>query len=340
MRFFFSLILIFLFSGMLEAVPISWSISGPEGISVETHFSSSELLLSDTLTVDLKLIYPLTYQIDPAQLEKALLHHSLLQIAPFELVNSTREDKKDAVQQTELHYELRPQLEGSFPLTFMAISFLPQQAEAAPVELISPIVTMQVTMIPQTLSSPLVPSAVLPLSQTLPIEINTDNAAHLLADDQEASRNVKLMQERMFPWLEVIVVAVLALFLLALRYAPIQNFIPKESSEAKELRLRRETTSQILSLQEGGIPTTELYGRLSDILRQFFEERFQLEATTQTTPEFLKDLIADPRFSTETKTLLAEILVEGDLAKFALQSSSQDDFKRVQQGALVWLGDK
>src|SRR5439155_21659103 len=59
------------------------------------------------------------------------------------------------------------------------------------------------------------------------------------------------------------------------------------------------------------------HARLSDVLRQYLELRFELPATRRTTPEFFAALGKDPPVPAEQQALLNEILGRCDLAKFA-----------------------
>jgi hypothetical protein len=56
---------------------------------------------------------------------------------------------------------------------------------------------------------------------------------------------------------------------------------------------------------------------LSDAIRHYFELRFQLPASKQTTPEFLKTVAASGHLAPDQQSLLASFLERCDLAKFA-----------------------
>ena len=57
--------------------------------------------------------------------------------------------------------------------------------------------------------------------------------------------------------------------------------------------------------------------RVSDVLRTYVSGQFRLQATTQTSPEFLASISDSPRFSGEDKKLLATFLGRCDMLKFA-----------------------
>ena len=61
----------------------------------------------------------------------------------------------------------------------------------------------------------------------------------------------------------------------------------------------------------------EYYVRLSAIVRQYLEQRFQLRAPEMTTEEFLSAASTGTRLGTHHRRLLAEFLSQADLVKFA-----------------------
>ena len=83
----------------------------------------------------------------------------------------------------------------------------------------------------------------------------------------------------------------------------------------------------------------EYFSRLSDILRVYIEDRFQLRAPEQTTEEFLAILRQDPEFTYEQREMLRSFLNECDMIKFAkgetslelAQSAIEDIEKFIEQ---------
>lgn len=57
--------------------------------------------------------------------------------------------------------------------------------------------------------------------------------------------------------------------------------------------------------------------RVSDVLRTYVNGHFNIQATTQTSPEFLASISDSPRFSPGDKRLLAGFLERCDMLKFA-----------------------
>lgn len=66
----------------------------------------------------------------------------------------------------------------------------------------------------------------------------------------------------------------------------------------------------------------EFYSRLSDIVRQYLERRFELMAPERTTDEFLREAGRSDALAADHKQLLADFLRAADMVKFALHEPS------------------
>ena len=83
--------------------------------------------------------------------------------------------------------------------------------------------------------------------------------------------------------------------------------------------------------------------RVSNILRRYVVEQFDLPMTRQTSVEFLNAIASAPNFGDEEKTLLADFLNRCDLIKFARYEATTEDSRLlldearqfVKGGALV-----
>jgi hypothetical protein len=63
--------------------------------------------------------------------------------------------------------------------------------------------------------------------------------------------------------------------------------------------------------------------RVSEILRRYVTDEYELPLTRQTSVEFLESLANTPRFSEDEKSLLGDFLNRCDLIKFARYEASQ-----------------
>ncbi|MDQ6808997.1 MAG: DUF4381 family protein [Verrucomicrobiota bacterium] len=76
---------------------------------------------------------------------------------------------------------------------------------------------------------------------------------------------------------------------------------------------------------------------VSDILRRYVREQYQLPATRQTSVEFLNALSASAQFSTEDKTLLDHFLNRCDLIKFARYDATREDSRVLLEEATQFV---
>jgi hypothetical protein len=72
----------------------------------------------------------------------------------------------------------------------------------------------------------------------------------------------------------------------------------------------------------------EFYQKISDILRRYIENRFNLRAPEQTTEEFLSHIRTKNDFDDAHKTLLKNFLTHCDLVKFARHQPETEDIQK------------
>ncbi len=73
--------------------------------------------------------------------------------------------------------------------------------------------------------------------------------------------------------------------------------------------------------------------RVSDILRRYVTEQYQLPVTRQTSVEFLNALAATSPFSTDERELLGDFLNRCDLIKFARYEATREDSRLLLEEA-------
>lgn len=94
--------------------------------------------------------------------------------------------------------------------------------------------------------------------------------------------------------------------------------IPTPRQRALDLLARIETEIDKLTPYQFSI-------RVSDILRRYVTEQYQLPVTRQTSVEFLNALAATSPFSSDEQTLLSDFLNRCDLIKFARYEATDED---------------
>ena len=77
----------------------------------------------------------------------------------------------------------------------------------------------------------------------------------------------------------------------------------------------------------------DYYTRLSDILRRYIEDRFEIPAPEMTTPEFLSQMMTETRLSVSQKDAIRAFLERCDMVKFAKYLSNEHEAE--QSFALV-----
>jgi len=99
---------------------------------------------------------------------------------------------------------------------------------------------------------------------------------------------------------------------------------PRERAEEALFEIEKEIEST---------PPYQFSIRVSDVLRRYVLEQFDLPMTRQTSIEFLNSLTAAGKFSDDEKLLLADFLERCDLIKFARYEATADDSRRLLEEA-------
>jgi hypothetical protein len=125
------------------------------------------------------------------------------------------------------------------------------------------------------------------------------------------------------PWMIFCAVAGLLLLIgltiwLIKRWRNRQVVVKTPRQRALELLARAETEIDKLSPYQFSI-------RVSDILRRYVTEQYQLPVTRQTSVEFLNALAAASPFSADEQALLRDFLNRCDLIKFARYDATRED---------------
>lgn len=164
---------------------------------------------------------------------------------------------------------------------------------------------------------------------TLPIEINEENQQNLLDNSArlvvEAQRNQAIMTYSTVPWVEIALVALVGTFLLMAYYVP--PLKPFPTQQEYNLQAQDRALMALKILQQSNLPAKPFYIKLTNTVRHFIEEKYQLPASTQTTEEFLQELDVHPVFNPQTQKHLAQFLIKADRVKFALKTPPLEERK-------------
>lgn len=88
------------------------------------------------------------------------------------------------------------------------------------------------------------------------------------------------------------------------------------------------------------IATYQFSIRVSNILRRYVVEQFDLPMTRQTSVEFLNTIASAPNFGDEEKALLADFLNRCDLIKFARYEATTEDSRLLLDEARQFVKGK
>ena len=133
------------------------------------------------------------------------------------------------------------------------------------------------------------------------------------------------------PWL-----IYLGIFLGLVVLGLIAWWIRKRSLQPKPEQAPRDRALQELARIHAEMETSTPYQfsiRVSDILRRYVTEQYQLPVTRQTSVEFLNALAQASPFSEDDKSLLEDFLNRCDLIKFARYDATIEDSRLLLEEA-------
>ncbi len=169
------------------------------------------------------------------------------------------------------------------------------------------------------------PAGLLTFSTKVPIELDDANHQVKISSTAiQAIRNEQIIREKTLPWEKLCLAIIAILFFIALKN------IPKKREEALPMRIK---TAQDKAKEKLGflksVPyenNEEYYKQLSDILRAYIEDRYQIKALQKTTEEFLGTIQKSPLPIQFPEKTLSQFLILSDRVKFAKEVLSPSDY--------------
>jgi hypothetical protein len=168
-----------------------------------------------------------------------------------------------------------------------------------------------------------VPAGLLTFSQEIPIELDAVNREGLQKDAKnQIERNVRAVDEKRFPLVDVSLAFLAVCAFIALRYYP-----GEKNQEIIAVKTAQDHAGQELeALRAENLSPDIQYERLIAILRSYIEERYGINAPAKTTEEFLEMIRENPDVLPElSREAFQEVLVLSDLIKFAKEKPSPQD---------------
>lgn len=142
--------------------------------------------------------------------------------------------------------------------------------------------------------------------------LSPDLDGELLAEELGESGPVPFYRHWLF-WTVVFILLIAAIGIPLWLSAGIKNVKPVSLRERTLMAIRR-----ISDLVKSGRMTPEkAITELSDVIRNYLEERFNIPAARRTTPEFIRDMASDSLLGKEEKLFLTGFMENADMVKFA-----------------------
>jgi len=168
----------------------------------------------------------------------------------------------------------------------------------------------------------------LDLRENLPIDMDISLRASVLNAKQEPLRNQQIIKAKAIPWSAFAALLVVFLVVYYLKRGP-KAQAPKKTQTLQSVLSYHDAMQKLESLKKGGKLDPSLVkdfvNQLALSVRYSFEERFQVNAPTKTTQEFLEDLGKDPRFRGQSEMQLKDFLESIDKIKFARYQPSLEE---------------
>lgn len=306
-----------------------WKGEAPGGFSAQIQISGNEFSIQDPIHIDVVLTYPSGYAFNQGALRSNLLRNPSSLPSAFALSQETAliEEKNATLQ-----YILEPQMPGDFTLTLYDIGFFPKSnPEDKKTVIFSSLFPVKILpdQHPHLVMEESAPF--LTLSRHLPVNLNNKNR-NLIAEltQNEPEYNVAIEENRSFPW------GILGALLAAALGYGFYRFQKPESRKEKRLLNARSKALYRLDKVKGERSDT-IYGELSNTVRFYIEERYEVHAPRKTTQEFLVMLPSAPLPENFPKDELKKFLLLSDKVKFAKGHTTQDEREQAWDAAKQFI---
>lgn len=269
-----------------------------------------------------------------------LTSKTLLGSRPFTLLDSHSqlEEAENGTQLSTFTYKLEPWNEGTLHIIIPPIVIRTETGEQTDAIWLDP-VTVRVTPVDEQALLP--PNTHLLRLTGGPLLLSDPDTQSAVAQQRsaagEAERNVRTVWQRSFPWRLLLSLGLLgALVWWFQKYlADIKRMFGITNSSVNCPRL---LALQALDyLAQRSVETAEeidlFYIELTQIVRQFIEDEYGIHAPEHTTEEFLIEARTSSVFTDETQERLKELLLFGDLVKFADLDATIDQCNEALESA-------
>ena len=282
---------------------VTWDSGAQGNFSAKITLSSDHVEVTDKLKVTVDLVYSDMYKPSLDSLKLNLLKFRGGVVSPFSLSSETVDPPQEmtpGVLSQRIVFELEPMLLGKHDLTFQEITFHPLQKEQSDVQLMSEIFEVHVSLPPPEATLINLVAPLMPLSKTIPSEIIPQNQQEIdnpAVQAYEIQLTEKSMREKTLPWTGIAFALLTGFIYLIAKSKPHAKPIPVEPAKTVR-RAQIEAFAAVKELSQENLTQKKqfpaFYTKLTNIVRKFIEDRYQLRASTYTTQEFLEQVSKHP----------------------------------------------
>lgn len=315
-----------------------------EIFELNVHSLPSEILIKDTLDVELDLTFPDDYQVDLEKLRRNVLRNSSFYEHPFSIVDMKVGNPIQKENQLTQHIQmtLQPLRLGPVALTFYDVTFASPNDKKKEHTIISPIFPMTVLSIeaPEQFQGEL--ASLLTFSKTFPLELNEQNRNLVegpFVSQKQNQINLTQMNEKRLPWIKMVsILLIILIFWIFLKYPHAK---PPLTEEQIARLAKDDAINKIEKLREKKLPEKgffeEFYVELTAPVRAYIERRYKVPASMQTTDEFLAQTAKDPAFPSQTRQSLGQFLTQADKVKFGRFYPTIEECNQAEELAIHFI---
>lgn len=314
------------------------------GFDVQINPSSSQLSIQENLLVHLKMTYPEGYHVNEEALRQNILRGSSFYEHPFALEDLKSEDPQKVENGSYLQrwkMTLRPLRMGDVSLVFYDFIFDPQNPQKQQIISIpGDIFPIRITSVemPREFEGTLAP--LLAFAKEFPLELSEENRQQsLLAQKNQQRVNQQQIRQKQLPWIFVMTCLLLVFILWFFLKHPVGKPTATPHQRAEEARntalLQLDQLKKQKLLDRGLFD--EFYVKLTQAVRSYIQQIYQIPASTRTTPEFLGEVAHNPLFPEEIREPLKRFLTEADQVKFGRYQPKQTEMDQAQTLAVHFI---
>lgn len=316
-----------------------WENETNQGIRAKFIQENDEISLNDNLVLTIDITAPASYEVEPISLQTA----SEDDTHGFRVIS---EDSHQTTENAFTHHHIQLQLEplesGEIFISAPPIKVTSLDKNEDTIILYPDIFSVTVENGSQP-SEAITPLGLLPIKDEPIYELSRSSREKLHEETglnlSEHSYQALIKKRSLFKQILIIctlfVIGFIAIKYILKRCKKQSSYINKSiDPKVKALQALQKLTDANLP-EKGRFET--FYTEITLIVRQFIEDQYLIKAPEQTTQEFLREVAANPLFSTINQNYLDNFLNFADLVKFARLSPKKEDCEQARKSAFTFI---